>query len=49
MFDEARQQVIDQINDFLQRDLLPEVIDLVFIVILGPFLARILKALLLPH
>lgn len=46
MFDELWQQASDWLNDFLQRDLLPEIIALVFIIILGFILARILKAIL---
>ena len=46
MLDELWQQASDWVNDFLQRDLLPEIIALVFIIILGLILARILKAIL---
>jgi len=46
MLEEVRQQVTDWLNDFLRRDLLPEVIGLLFIVVLGLILARILKAVL---
>ena len=46
MFDEVLQQIQYEINEFLQRDLLPEIIGILFILVLGFILAQIVKAIL---
>ena len=46
MFDEVLQQIQEKINEFLRRDLLPEIIGILFILLLGFILAQILKAIL---
>ena len=46
MFEEARQIIVDWINNFLKRDLLPEAIAFVTIILLGLILSWILRVIL---
>ena len=46
MFEEARQIIVDWINDFLKRDLLPEAIAFVAIILSGLILSWILRVIL---